>query len=172
MGGQPKVWPNPIMQYISVEHQRAIGERVKVASLVVIAFCVSVGVFALIGRFIDPPETLTNSERLNSVIPAVVIVMAMGVIVLRRVWMSAMVMRVATRTGVSATLNRLLQMTVVCAALSEIVAIVGFMFYMLTGNYRYSLMLCLVSLLLLLYTAFPRRGEWERAVAAAAKAQA
>jgi hypothetical protein len=160
------------MQYISVEHQRVIGERFKVASMVVLAFCVSVGVFALIGSLIEPPETLTYSERLNSIIPAVVIVMAMGVIVMRRVWMSAMVMRVATRTGVSATLNRLLQMTVVCAALSELVAIVGFMFYMLTGNYKYSLMLFLVSLLLLFYTAFPRRGEWERAVAAAAKAQA
>ena len=160
------------MQYISVEHQRAIGERFKVASMVVLAFCVSVGVFALIGSLIDPPETLPYSERLNSMIPAVVIVMAMGVIVLRRVWMSAMVMRVAMRTDVSATLNRLLQMTVVCAALSELVAIVGFMFYMLTGNYKYSLMLFLVSLLLLFYTAFPRRGEWERAVAAAAKAQA
>jgi hypothetical protein len=160
------------MQYISVEHQRAIGERFKVASMVVLAFCVSVGVFALIGSLIDPPETLPYSERLNSIIPAVVIVMAMGVIVLRRVWMSAMVMRVAMRTGVSATLNRLVQMTVVCAALSELVAIVGFMFYMLTGNYKYSLMLFLVSLLLLFYTAFPRRGEWERAVAAAAKAQA
>jgi hypothetical protein len=171
LGGQPKVWPNPIMQYISVEHQRAIGERFKVALLVVLAFCVSVGVFALIGRLIDPPETLPNSERLNSIIPAVVIVMAMGVIVLRRVWMSAMVMRVATRAGVSDTLNRLLQMTIVCATLSEIVAVVGFMFYMLTGNYRYSLMLCLVSLLLLFYTAFPRRGEWERAVAAAANAK-
>jgi len=160
------------MQYISVEHQRAIGERFKVASMVVLAFCVSVGVFALIGSLIDPPETLPYSERLNSMIPAVVIVMAMGVIVLRRVWMSAMVMRVAMRTGVSATLNRLLQMTVVCAALSELVAIVGFIFYMLTGNYKYSLMLFLISLLLLFYTAFPRRGEWERAVAAAAKAQA
>ena len=160
------------MQYISVEHQRAIGERFKVASMVVLAFCVSVGVFALIVSLIDPPETLPYSERLNSMIPAVVIVMAMGVIVLRRVWMAAMVMRVAMRTGVSTTLNRLVQMTVVCAALSELVAIVGFMFYMLTGNHKYSLMLFLVSLLLLFYTAFPRRGEWERAVAAAAKAQA
>ena len=160
------------MQYISVEHQRAIGERFKVASMVVLAFCVSVGVFALIGSLIEPLETLTYSERLNSIIPAVVIVMAMGVIVLRRVWISAMVMRVSARTGVSATLNRLLQMTFVCAAFSELVAIVGFMFYMLTGNYKYSLMLFLVSLLLLFYTAFPRRGEWERAVAAAAKAQA
>jgi hypothetical protein len=160
------------MQYISVEHQQAIGERFKVASIIVLAFCVSVGVFALIARLIEPPEALLYSERLNSIIPPVVIVLAMGVIVLRRVWMSAMVMRVAARNGAPATLNRLLQMTIVCAALSEIVAVMGFIFYMLTGNYRYSLILCLVSLLLLLYTAFPRRGEWERAVAAAAKEQA
>ena len=160
------------MQYISVEHQRAIGERFKAASIIVFAFCVSVGVFALIGRLIEPPDTLLHSERLNSIIPTVVIVLAMGVIILRRVWMSMLIMRVATRTGVPATLNRLLQMTVVCAALSEIVAIVGFMSFLLTGNYRYSLILCLVSLLLLFYTAFPRRGEWDRAVAAAANARA
>jgi len=160
------------MQYISVEHQRAIGERFKFASVIVLAFGVSVGVFALIGRLIEPQESFLRSDRLNSIIPPVVIVLSMGVIVLRRVWMSAMVMRVATRIGVPATLNRLSQMTVVCAAFSEMVAVVGLMFYLLTGNYRYNLILCLVSLLLLFYTAFPRRGEWERAVAAAAKAQA
>jgi len=160
------------MQYISVEHQRAIGERFKIASIIVFALCVSVGVFALIGLLIEPPDTLPRSEKLNSIIPAVVIVLAMGVIVLRRVWMSTLVMGVAMRTGVPATLNRLLQMTVVCAALSEMVAVVGFMFYLLTGNYKYSLILCLVSVLLLFYTAFPRRGEWDRAVAAAANARA
>ena len=160
------------MQYISVEHQQAIGERFKIASIIVFACCVSVGVFALIGRLIEPPETLPNSERLNSIIPPVVIVLAMGVIVLRRVWMAMLVMGVAKRADVPATLKRLLQMTVVCAALSEIVAVVGFMSYLMTGNYRYSLILCLVSLLLLLYTAFPRRGEWDRAVAAAANARA
>jgi hypothetical protein len=160
------------MQYISVEHQRVVSERLKGASIIVFAFCVSVGVFALIGRLVQPPEIVPGSERFNSIIPTVVIVLAMGVIVLRRVWMSAFVMRVATRIGVPATLNRLTRMTIVCAALSEIVAVVGLMFYLMTGNYRYSLILCLVSLLLLLYTAFPRRGEWIRAIAAAAKARA
>src|SRR5262245_59659210 len=114
------------MQYISVEHQRAIGERFKAASIIVLAFCVSLGVFALMGRLIEPPDSLPLRERLNSIIPAVVIVLAMGVIVLRRIWMSMLIMGVATRTGVPATLKRLLQMTVVCAALSEIIAIMGF----------------------------------------------
>jgi len=160
------------MQYISVEHQRAISERYKVASIIVFAFCVSVVVFIVIGRFIEPPEIVPGSERLNTLIPPAVIVLALGVIVLRRVWMSVLVRGVAARAGVSAVLNRLVQMTIICAALSEIVAVVGLVFYMLTGNYRYSLILNMVSLMLLFYTAFPRRGEWDRAVSAAANARA
>lgn len=170
--GQAGVCLTPIMQYISVEHQRAIGERFKIASIIVFAFSVFIGVFALIGRLIGPLERLPGNERLDSIIPAVVIVLAMGVIILRRVWWSALVMGMATRKGAPATLNRLLQMTIVCAGLSGMIAIVGFMSYLLTGNYRYSLILYLVSLLLLFYTAFPRRGEWERAVAAAANTRA
>src|SRR5262245_9520545 len=160
------------MQYISVEHQRAISERYKVASIIVFSFCVTVVAFIVIARFIEPPDIVPGRESLHRIVPPVVIVLAMAAVVLRRVWMSAMVMGVAARTGVNAVLNRLVQMTVVCAALSEIVAVVGLMFYMMTGVYRYSLILNLVSLMLLLYTAFPRRGEWERAVAAAANARA
>jgi hypothetical protein len=159
------------MQYISVEHQRAINERIKTASIIVFAFCVSIGVLALIGRFVTP-EIGFGGEMINSIIAPVVIVLSMGVIILRRVWMWMLVMGSATRAGVPATLNRLMQMTIVCAALSEAVAIVGLISYLGTGNYRYSLILCLISLLLLLYTAFPRRGEWIRAVTDAAKARA
>jgi len=160
------------MQYISVEHQKAISERYKVASIIVIAFCVTVVAIIIIARFIEPPEIVPGSERLTAIVPVVVIIMAMAAIILRRVWMSAMVLRVAVRTGVNAVLNRLVQMTVICAALSEMVAVVGLMFYILTANYRYGLILNLVSLMLLFYTAFPRRGEWERAVVAAANARA
>jgi len=160
------------MQYISVEHQKAISERYKVASIIVIAFCVTVVAIIIIARFIEPPEIVPGSERLTAIVPVVVIIMAMAAIILRRVWMSAMVLRVAVRAGVNEVLNRLMQMTVICAALSEMVAVVGLMFYILTANYRYGLILNLVSLMLLFYTAFPRRGEWERAVVAAANARA
>ncbi len=160
------------MQYISVEHQRAISERYKVALVIVFAFCVSVGVIIVIGRLIEPPEIVPGSERLNAMVPAVVIVLALAVIVLRRVWMSALVLGSAARTGVNVVLNRLVQMTVICAAMSEVIAILALIFYLLTGDQRYSMILSLVSLLLILYTAFPRRGEWERAVIAAASAQA
>lgn len=160
------------MQYISAEHQRAISERIKFASIIVFAFCITAVAFIIMARFIEPPEIVPGSERLTTIVPPVVIVLAMTAVVMRRVWMSAMVLGVAARAGVNVVLHRLVLMTVVCAALSELVGIVGLLFYMLTANYRYGLILNLVSLMLLFYTAFPRRGEWERAVAAAAKARA
>lgn len=160
------------MQYISAEHQRAISERYKFASIIVFAFCITVVAFIIIARFIEPPEIVPGSERLHRIVPPVVIVLAMTAVVMRRVWMSAMVLGVAARAGVNVVLQRLVLMTLVCAALSELVGVVGLFFYMLTANFRYGLILNLVSLMLLFYTAFPRRGEWERAVATAAKARA
>jgi hypothetical protein len=157
------------MQYISAEHQRAIGPRYKTALIIVFAFCVSVILFVVAGRFAEPEEIVPGGERLRKIFPAIVIILAFSVIVLRRVWMSVLVMGVAARTGVNAVLNRLVQMTVICAALSETVAILGVVFYRLTGDYQYHLILCLVSLMLLFYTAFPRRGEWDAAVAFAAE---
>src|SRR5262245_63058963 len=147
------------MQYISVEHQKAISERYKVASIIVIAFCVMVVAIIIIARFIKPPEIVPGSERLTAIVPVVVIIMAMAAIILRRVWMSAMVLRVAVRAGVNEVLNRLMQMTVICAALSEMVAVVGLMFYILTANYRYGLILNLVSLMLLFYRSEEHTSE-------------
>ncbi len=160
------------MQYISVEHQRAISGRYKTAAIIVFAHCLTVLVFIVVARFIQPAEVVPGSERLMTYAPTVVIVLTLAVIVFRRVWLSQVIFGSAMRLGVNAVLNRLMQMTVICSAISELVAIFGFVFYLLTGGYQYSLVLSAVSLLLLLYTAFPRRGEWERAVAASAKTEA
>jgi hypothetical protein len=159
------------MQYISVEHQKAIGQRYRTAAMLVFAHCATVIMLIVVARFIVPPEVAPGGERLTRIIQTVVIVLALGVIVFRRVWMARVIMGSALRLGVGAALNRLVQMTVICAAISEVVAIVGFVFYLLRGDYQYALILSAVSLMLLFYTAFPRRGEWERAVAGSADAQ-
>lgn len=160
------------MQYISAEHQKAIGQRYRTASILVFAYCASVFIFMLVARLVRPQEIVPGSERLREIVPAVVIVLAFAVIVLRRVWMSRVIFGSAMRRGVDAVLSGLLQMTIICAAISELVAIFGLVFCLLTGDFQYTLILGGVSLMLLLYTAFPRRGEWERAVIAGANAHA
>ncbi len=160
------------MQYISVEHQRAISGRYKTAVIIVFAHCVTVLIFIAVARFVQPAEVVPGSERLMTYAPMAVIVLTLAVIVFRRVWLSQVIFGSAMRMGVNAVLNRLMQMTVICSAISELVAIFGFAFYLLTGGYQYSLVLSVVSLLLLFYTAFPRRGEWDRAVVASANPKA
>jgi hypothetical protein len=159
------------MQYISVEHQKAISGSYRTASIIVLAFCVAVVMFMVIPRFIEPREVVPGSERLIRIYPAVIICMALSVIILRRVWLSRVIFGTAAKNGVGAVLNKLVQMTIICAAISESVAVFGLVFYFMTGGYQYSVILSVVSLILLFYTAFPRRGEWERAVAASASAQ-
>ncbi len=159
------------MQYISVEHQKAISQRYRAAAVLVLAFALAVVVYMVVARYIEPEEIVPGSEALARVVPTVVIVLAFGVVILRRVWVSRVIFGSAARLGVQTVLNKLMVMTILCAGLSEMVAIFGFIFYLLTGGYQYSLILSMVSLMLLFYTAFPRRGEWERAVIASANAQ-
>jgi hypothetical protein len=159
------------MEYISIEHQKSISQRYRIAAILVLAHAVTVILFIVIARFIQPQEIVPGSERLIQMVPAVVIALTLGVVVFRRVWLSRVVFGSAARLGVNAVLNKLMQMTIICAALSELIAILGFLFYLLLGDYQYSLILSVASLLLIFYTAFPRRGEWERAAIASADAQ-
>jgi hypothetical protein len=104
--------------------------------------------------------------------PIVVTVIAIGliVVILRRILMSKMALGQASIRGVGATLNKLTTATIVCLAIAELTAILGLVFYLMTGDYQYSWRLGGVGILLTLYS-FPRRGEWERAVIASARAQ-
>lgn len=159
------------MEYLPAEQQQKIVKTYKTATLLVFAFAVSVLVYMLIARFIAPGESPPGSERWAKLIYSAVLVLGLGVVTLRRVLMSRAVMAQAARRGAQAVLNKLLTVTVIAAAVAEVVAILGLVFYLLTGEYEYSWRLGVISLLLLAYS-FPRRGEWERAVAASVKAPA
>jgi hypothetical protein len=158
------------MQYVSVEHQKAIAPRYRVATMIVASFAATVLLFLLIARVVTPDSFVPGSEQWQKMIYAGVLILGLWIVVLRRLMMSqAMMNRAATR-GVGGVLQRLMTVTILIAAAAELVAILGFTFYMLTGDYQYSWRLGVVSLCLLAY-AFPRRGEWERIVTTSAEAQ-
>jgi len=157
------------MQQIPTEYQRTFANSYRVAAIIVGSFCVAVLVLMLVAQLITPGESLPGSESWMQPIYSGVIVLGLMVVVMRRILLSNTFMRPAAMRGVQAVLKNLMNVTVICCALAEIAAIGGFVLYMLTGDYQYSWRLGVVSLLLLIYT-FPRRGEWERAVAASVKA--
>jgi len=155
------------MEYISSENQKALDHRYQVTMLIVMAFGIGVMICLLVAKFIKPGET-PGSEKWMQPVYSAAIVIGLSVVVIRRIVLSKLVIGPAATRGLSAVLNTLQAMTIICGALAEAVAIAGLTLYLLTADYQYSWRLGLVSLFLLVYS-FPRRGEWDRAVAESAK---
>jgi hypothetical protein len=149
--------------YISVENQKALAQSYRTGVRIVFIIALSVLVFMLTPWFISPGTTLPDGERWARPIFLVVIALGLVAITVRRLLMSQLMMGKLVPRGVNALLARLLMTTVICLAIAELVGIMGFVFYLLTGDYEYSWRLGVVSLLLILYS-FPRRGEWERII--------
>jgi Na+/proline symporter len=156
------------MDYISTQDQTALNQRYRTTVILVMAFGISVMVYMLIAKFIPPRQSPPGSETWAQPIYSGAIVLGLAVVVLRRILLSRMFLRQAIERGVSAVLSNLQTLTIICCALAEMAGIGGLIFYLLTGDYQYSWRLGVVSLFLIVYS-FPRRGEWERAVAESAK---
>src|SRR5262245_64229116 len=158
------------MQYVSVEHQKAIAPKFKVAAIIVTAIALSVILFMIMGKIMNPVEPALESEIWQKRIYGGVLLLGLIIVVLRRFLMSGAAMSRAAAGGISNVLRNLLTVTVIISALAEFIAILGLFFYLRTGDNQYSWRLGVVSLFLLIY-AFPRRGEWERVVTASVEAQ-
>lgn len=158
------------MEYLSVENQKALAQRYRTAVIIVMAFGISVLVYMLMAKILTPKEIMPGSERWQQPVYSAAIVLGLVVVILRRFLLSNMMVRSAIQRGVQATLQHLFMVTMLICALAEIAAIGGLMLYLLTADPQYSFRLGIVSLFLLAYN-FPRRGEWERAVAFSANLQ-
>ena len=158
------------MNYISAEDQRILNQRYRTTAILVMAFGISVLVYLLIAKFIPPRESPPGSETWAQPIYSGAIVLGLTVVALRRILLSRMFLKSAMQRGAAAVLKNLQAMTILCCALAELAGLAGLVFYLLSGDYQYSWRLGVVSLFLLIYS-FPRRGEWERAVAESAGAQ-
>jgi hypothetical protein len=158
------------MEYISVEHQKALNQRYRTAVIMVLVFFVTVIIYMFIARLITPGEPVSGSEKWMSPIFGCIIALGLIVVVMRRLLMSQTIMKQASRQSVNTVLGKLMTVVIMCLIAAELVAVLGLLFYFLTGDYQYSWRLGMVSIFLILYS-FPRRGEWESAVVASAKAQ-
>jgi TRAP-type C4-dicarboxylate transport system permease small subunit len=149
--------------YISVENQKALANSYSKGVRLALIIGLSVLALMLAARFISPSTSLPGSE--NLIRPIFIVVIGLGVVAvtIRRLLMSQAMMAKMAPRGVNALLGRLLMITVICLAIAILVGVMGFAFYLVTGDYEYSWRLGAVSLFLVLYS-FPRRGEWERII--------
>lgn len=156
------------MDYISAEDQKALNQRYRTTVIIVMAIGISVLIYMLVAKFIPPKDSPPGSETWMQPIYSGAIVLGLAVVALRRILLSRMFLKPAIERGVPAVLGSLQTLTILCCALAEVAGLGGLIFYLLTGDYQYSWRLGVVSLFLIMYS-FPRRGEWERAVAESAK---
>jgi hypothetical protein len=91
-----------------------------------------------------------------------VLVFGLLVVVTRRLVLSPLVLRPASRQGGAAVVRVLFVMTLGLGTLAGIVGVGGPLLYQLTGDAQYLWRLGGIGLLLLIYS-LPRRAEWERA---------
>ncbi|HEX4951721.1 MAG TPA: hypothetical protein VFZ34_33995 [Blastocatellia bacterium] len=155
------------MIYISSTNQKALGARYRLTALITAALGISTVLYVIIGWAFAPAlprgdyEWLTNSHY---VIVGLVAVAALAVVVLRRFFLSPTRLQKAGQQGIGALLSQLYLCSLTGAVLGDVVGILGVVASLVTGNREYSWRLGLAALLLIAYS-FPRRGEWQHAVA-------
>ncbi len=153
--------------YISSANQTALSARYRLTALLVVALGVSTVLYVVIGWAFAPAmprgdyEWLTNSHY---IIIGLVAVVSVAVVFLRRFFLAPARLLQAGRLGVNALLSQLYLCALVGAVLGDVVGILGVVASLVTSNREYSWRLGIAALLLIAYS-FPRRGEWERAVA-------
>ena len=156
------------MNYISSANQPQLSARYRLTVLIVVALGISTVLYVVIGWAFAPAMPRANYEWLaNShyIIVSIVLVAALATVFLRRFLLMSSGLLEAGRKSLSALLSRLYLASLLGAVIGDVVGILGVVAGLMTGNKEYSWRLGIAALLLIAYS-FPRRGEWERAVAA------
>ena len=151
------------MEYISSADQRALNERYRLTAMVVVAIGLSILLYLLLPNLIPVAPTLVETGNWTKTLYSATLLLGLVVVLTRRALLSRTVLGRAARQGAGAVLARLSLTSIICAALAEIVGLLGVFGYLLTGE-SYGWPVGIVSLLLIVYS-FPRRGEWVRALA-------
>lgn len=155
------------MNYISSANQPLLNARYRLTAFIVVALGVSTLLYVLLGWVFAPamPRAdyawLTNSRY---IIAGIVLVAALVTVLLRRFLLAPTRLLKAGQRNLGSLLSQLYLAALSGAVMGDVIGILGVVASLVTGNKEYSWRLGIAALLLILYS-FPRRSEWERAVA-------
>ncbi len=155
------------MNYISSANQSILSARYRLTAFIVVALGISTLLYVLIGWAFAPAMPRTDYEWLmNShyIIVGIVLVAALVTVLLRRFLLAPVRLRKAGRRNIGSLLSQLYMAALIGAVIGDVVGILGVVASLVTGNKEYSWRLGIAALLLIAYS-FPRRSEWERAIA-------
>jgi hypothetical protein len=152
------------MEYVAIAHQPELDRRRKVA-VIGLAFCAATPVLLIIvGRFSLKEGfdgDLARYHRITQMLYGGTILLGLCIIALRRLGM-LWVRR--TKAEASSKLAKLQTLTLVTVTLGEIIGILGFIAFFITGDFQFCWRLGVVSFAIILW-CYPHRAEWTRALA-------
>jgi hypothetical protein len=158
------------MAYVSSADQKLLAVRYQFTTRLALLFGLSVVIYMLIGRLVPLGAARAVSiemyEGFRYAALSITAASVLGAMMLRRVLLARRQMEMAARRGTGAVLGRLSLNTIICAALGEMLGILGMVSSLLTGETDFSWRLGVAGLLLIAYS-YPRRWEWQRQVATA-----
>lgn len=136
------------------------------ASMVVLAFAASIIVYVAIGIFnVRSRSAVAVANDLPYSFYVGAIFLALGSIAYRRAQMRRLRLEaVAALRGVDGLINHFFKVTLLSAALAELIGIFAVVISLLGGEQNDVIRLGVVALVVELFT-YPRRGAWRQAVA-------
>lgn len=148
----------------AVDHQSELARRHKATSTTVVALLVAVillCVLAFVSKKILQPQ---NNPPLDIAVRISILTFGLGAVALRRTKFATMRLQdIASLKGPTGLLITLQRTTLQVAFLGAIVAGMGFIATLITGNEFYTYGAGLVALAVLLY-CYPVRMSWEKAL--------
>src|SRR5262245_13229106 len=100
--------------YISVENQKLLDERYRLAAFLALIFGASVIFFMLIAHLIAPNTSVQGSEKWVQPIFVAVILIGLAIVSVRRLLMSQVMMLKVAPGGANAIIDRLSKTTIIC----------------------------------------------------------
>lgn len=152
------------MEYVAVSHQNDLDGRWKITVLILLFLAITSILLVIVGRFLIKESfdgDLARYYQITRLLYGGTIIIGLCIIALRRLgtmWVSR------TAASASSKLIKLQTLTIIAAVLGELIGILGFVAFMITGDFQFCWRLGVVSLAIILW-CFPRRAEWARAVA-------
>ena len=155
------------MEYVATAHQAKLDQTYRVTAFIVAFFAVTPLLLMIVGKLFIK-ETfdgdLATYQKIAKLLYGGTIALGLLVVGLRRFGFSFVSRRQAGATAASA-LRKLQGLTLVNAAIGELIAMLGFIAFVITRDYQFCWRLGVVSWAIILYS-FPRRAQWARALSA------
>ena len=153
------------MSYLSAANQKSLDARYRLAVSIVGALGLSTLLYILIGWAFAPAMPRGGDGWLNSINLAVLVIVAvLALLLLRRLFLAPKRLQIKARSGINSVLGSLYLASLSGAVLGDVVGIFGVVGSLMTGIREYSWRLGIAALMIIAYS-FPRRGEWQNAVA-------